>query len=38
LPRSCPKRWNECILNGKDWEAIERIFTLGEKGKTEIKS
>ena len=38
LPGSCYRKWNECILNGKDWETIDKIFTLGEKGKTEIKS
>jgi hypothetical protein len=25
LPGSCHRRWSECILSGKDWEAIERV-------------
>src|SRR5215831_16978921 len=25
LSGSCYRRWNECILRGKDWEAIEKI-------------
>ena len=25
LPGSCPRRWNRCILSGKDWEATERV-------------
>jgi len=25
LPGTCYRRWNECILSGKDWEAIERV-------------
>src|SRR5262252_1061474 len=25
LPGTCPRRWNECAMNGKDWEAIEKI-------------
>jgi hypothetical protein len=25
LPGSCPRLWNECVFNGKDWEAIEKI-------------
>jgi hypothetical protein len=24
LPGSCYRRWKECILSGKDWEAIEK--------------
>jgi len=23
LPRSCYRKWNECILNGKDWDVVE---------------
>jgi hypothetical protein len=23
LPRSCYRKWNECILNGKDWDVME---------------
>ena len=23
LPRSCYRKWNECILNGKDWDVLE---------------
>ena len=25
LPGSCPRRWKECVMNCKDWEAIEKI-------------
>ena len=25
LPGSCPRRWNECVMNGKDWAAVEKI-------------
>ena len=34
LPGSCPRRWNECAMNGKDWEAIEKIHqAYGEEKK-----
>ena len=34
LPGTCPRRWNECAMNGKDWEAIEKIHqAYGEKKK-----
>ena len=34
LPGTCPRRWNECLMNGKDWEAIEKIHQVyGEKKK-----
>ena len=28
LPPSCPRHWNECGLNSKDWEAIEKIHQV----------
>src|SRR5215467_13281699 len=34
LPGTCPRRWNECVMNRKDWEAIEKIHqAYGEKKK-----
>src|SRR5215469_400625 len=34
LPGTCPRRWNECVMNGKNWEAIEKIHqAYGEKKK-----
>jgi|GEM_PF-6240756 len=34
LPGTCPRRWNECAMNGKDWEAIEKIHqAYGEEKK-----
>ena len=34
LPGTCPRRWNECVMNGKDWEAIEKIHqAYGEEKK-----
>ena len=34
LPGSCPRRWKECVMNGKDWEAIEKIHqAYGEEKK-----
>src|SRR5215470_739095 len=34
LPTSCPRRWNECVMNSADWEAIEKIHqAYGEEKK-----
>ena len=33
LPGSCPRRWKECILNGKDWETIEEIHKANAEEK-----
>jgi len=34
LPTSCPRHWNECLMNGKDWEAIEKVHqAYGEEKK-----
>jgi len=35
LPASCPRHWNECIMNSKNWESVEGIHTAWKQNQKE---